>query len=204
MTNKGIFFVLSGPSGSGKGTVLKEVLQNDKSLVYSVSATSRKPRNGEVDGKNYFFMSREKFEDNIKDNAFLEYTETYGNYYGTLKSQVENAIDDGKNIILEIDSVGARNIRFSYPDAVLIFLVAPSLDILENRLTNRGSEDDKSLHTRLNSAVSEMENAMLYDYVVVNDNVKKASDDVTAIIRAENLKSKNSIEIISKIKGGKK
>lgn len=202
MLRKGTFFVLSGPSGSGKGTVLEKVLTNNPELIYSVSATSRKPRKGEEQGKNYFFLSRDEFEKKICEKAFLEYTETYGNYYGTLKSQVENALVAGKNIILEIDPVGARNIRFSYPDAVLIFLVAPSLEILKARLTWRGSEDDKSLKTRLNAAVSEMENACLYDYVVVNDNVDSAADDVQAVIRAENLKSKNCMEIISRIKGG--
>lgn len=201
---KGTFFVLSGPSGSGKGTVLKDVMAKDKELLYSVSATSRKSRVGEVDGVNYFFKTREEFEDLISDNAFLEYTETYGNYYGTLKNQVENAIAAGRNIILEIDPVGARNIRFSYPDAVLMFLVAPSLDILKERLTRRGTEDEQTQKIRFEAAVSEMSSSMLYDYIVVNDDRVRAAADILAIIRAENLKSKNNIEIIEKIKGGTK
>ena len=112
---KGTFFVLSGPSGSGKGTVLQEVLRKSDRIVYSVSATSRSPRAGEVDGINYYFKSREEFETLIKADAFIEYTETYGNYYGTLKSEVEKAIENGKNIILEIDPVGARNVRRIIP-----------------------------------------------------------------------------------------
>jgi len=201
---RGTFFVLSGPSGSGKGTVLKEVLRKSDRIVYSVSATSRGPRAGEVDGINYYFKSREEFEVLIKADAFVEYTETYGNYYGTLKSEVEKAIENGKNIILEIDPVGARNVRAHYPDAVLMFLVAPDLDILSSRLSGRGSENAETFKIRHDAALSEMENATLYDYVVVNDFVERAADDILAIIRAENLRTKNSIEILSKIKGGNK
>lgn len=201
---KGTFFVLSGPSGSGKGTVLKEVLRKSDRIVYSVSATSRSPRAGEVDGINYYFKSREEFETLIKADAFIEYTETYGNYYGTLKSEVEKAIENGKNIILEIDPVGARNIRAHYPDAVLMFLVAPDLEVLSSRLSGRGSESAETFKIRHDAALSEMENATLYDYVVVNDFVERAADDILAIIRAENLRTKNSIEILSRIKGGNK
>lgn len=201
---KGTFFVLSGPSGSGKGTVLQEVLRKSDRIVYSVSATSRSPRAGEVDGINYYFKSREEFETLIKADAFIEYTETYGNYYGTLKSEVEKAIVNGKNIILEIDPVGARNVRAHYPDAVLMFLVAPDLEVLSSRLSGRGSESAETFKIRHEAALSEMENATLYDYVVVNDFVERAADDILAIIRAENLRTKNSIEILSRIKGGNK
>lgn len=201
---RGTFFVLSGPSGSGKGTVLKEVLRKSDRVVYSVSATSRSPRAGEVDGINYYFKSREEFETLIKADAFIEYTETYGNYYGTLKSEVEKAIENGKNIILEIDPVGARNVRAHYPDAVLMFLVAPDLEVLSSRLSGRGSESAETFKIRHDAALSEMENATLYDYVVVNDFVERAADDILAIIRAENLRTKNSIEILSRIKGGNK
>lgn len=201
---KGTFFVLSGPSGSGKGTVLQEVLRKSDRIVYSVSATSRSPRAGEVDGINYYFKSREEFETLIKADAFIEYTETYGNYYGTLKSEVEKAIVNGKNIILEIDPVGAKNVRAHYPDAVLMFLVAPDLEVLSSRLSGRGSESAETFKIRHDAALSEMENATLYDYVVVNDFVERAADDILAIIRAENLRTKNSIEILSRIKGGNK
>lgn len=201
---KGTFFVLSGPSGSGKGTVLQEVLRKSDRIVYSVSATSRSPRAGEVDGINYYFKSREEFETLIKADAFIEYTETYGNYYGTLKSEVEKAIVNGKNVILEIDPVGARNVRAHYPDAVLMFLVAPDLEVLSSRLSGRGSESAETFKIRHDAALSEMENATLYDYVVVNDFVERAADDILAIIRAENLRTKNSIEILSRIKGGNK
>lgn len=195
---------MSGPSGSGKGTVLQEVLRKSDRIVYSVSATSRSPRAGEVDGINYYFKSREEFETLIKADAFIEYTETYGNYYGTLKSEVEKAIVNGKNIILEIDPVGARNVRAHYPDAVLMFLVAPDLEVLSSRLSGRGSESAETFKIRHDAALSEMENATLYDYVVVNDFVERAADDILAIIRAENLRTKNSIEILSRIKGGNK
>lgn len=191
---RGTFFVLSGPSGSGKGTVLKEVLRKSDRIVYSVSATSRSPRAGEVDGINYYFKSREEFETLIKADAFIEYTETYGNYYGTLKSEVEKAIVNGKNIILEIDPVGARNVRAHYPDAVLMFLVAPDLEVLSSRLSGRGSESAETFKIRHDAALSEMENATLYDYVVVNDFVERAADDILAIIRAENLRTKTVLK----------
>lgn len=185
---------MSGPSGSGKGTVLKEVLRKSDRIVYSVSATSRSPRAGEVDGINYYFKSREEFETLIKADAFIEYTETYGNYYGTLKSEVEKAIVNGKNIILEIDPVGARNVRAHYPDAVLMFLVAPDLEVLSSRLSGRGSESAETFKIRHDAALSEMENATLYDYVVVNDFVERAADDILAIIRAENLRTKTALK----------
>ena len=201
---KGTFFVLSGPSGCGKGTVLKEVLKRGgDNVAYSVSATSRAPRAEEREGKNYYFKTRSEFENLIAAGAFVEYTETYGNYYGTLKSEVEKSMSAGKNIILEIDPVGARNVRREYPDAVLVFLVAPDLEILKQRLKGRGSEDENTFRIRHEAALSEMENATLYDYVVVNDEVSRAADDILAIIRAENLRTKNSIEILSGIKGGK-
>lgn len=201
---KGTFFVLSGPSGCGKGTVLKEVLKRGgDNVAYSVSATSRAPRAEEREGKNYYFKTRSEFESLIAAGAFVEYTETYGNYYGTLKSEVEKSISAGKSIILEIDPVGARNVRREYPDAVLVFLVAPDLEILKQRLKGRGSEDENTFRIRHEAALSEMENATLYDYVVVNDEVSRAADDILAIIRAENLRTKNSIEILSGIKGGK-
>ena len=201
---KGTFFVLSGPSGCGKGTVLKEVLKRGgDNVADSVSATSRAPRAEETEGKNYYFKTRSEFENLIAAGAFVEYTETYGNYYGTLKSEVEKSMSAGKNIILEIDPVGARNVRREYPDAVLVFLVAPDLEILKQRLKGRGSEDENTFRIRHEAALSEMENATLYDYVVVNDEVSRAADDILAIIRAENLRTKNSIEILSGIKGGK-
>lgn len=201
---KGTFFVLSGPSGCGKGTVLKEVLKRGgDNVAYSVSATSRAPRAEETEGKNYYFKTRSEFENLIAAGAFVEYTETYGNYYGTLKSEVEKSMSAGKNIILEIDPVGARNVRREYPDAVLVFLVAPDLEILKQRLKGRGSEDENTFRIRHEAVLSEMENATLYDYVVVNDEVSRAADDILAIIRAENLRTKNSIEILSEIKGGK-
>ncbi|MEG1613559.1 MAG: guanylate kinase [Clostridia bacterium] len=200
--NKGTFFVLSGPSGSGKGTVLKEVLNKNSDIEYSVSATTRLPRGNEIEGKNYFFKTRDEFEKLIKQDAFLEYTETFGNYYGTLRKQVDLAIERGHSIILEIDSVGARNIRFSYPDAVLMFLVAPSLTVLKARLTGRGTEKDDDVKLRLANAIDEMEYAPLYDYIIINDNVGKASEDVLAIIKAVGLKTENNIENLTKIKGG--
>jgi guanylate kinase len=199
---RGTFYVLSGPSGSGKGTVLKKVLAGNKKLRYSVSATSRAPRDGEAEGKSYFFKTRAEFERLISEEAFLEYTETYGNYYGTLKAQVEKSLAAGHDIILEIDAVGARNVRFFYPDAVLMFLVAPSLEILKMRLETRGSERGEAFKTRFESALDEMSSAELYDYIIINDDAERAAADILSVIRAERLKASKNLEIINKIKGG--
>lgn len=187
-------FRVVGSVGLGQRHGVARSIEKSDRIVYSVSATSRSPRAGEVDGINYYFKSREEFETLIKADAFIEYTETYGNYYGTLKSEVEKAIENGKNIILEIDPVGARNVRAHYPDAVLMFLVAPDLEVLSSRLSGRGSESAETFKIRHDAALSEMENATLYDYVVVNDFVERAADDILAIIRAENLRTKTALK----------
>lgn len=201
MKRKGNFFVLSGPSGSGKGTVMKEVLPKVPAK-FSISVTSRAPRNGEVDGFSYYFKTRKEFEMLIEQDAFLEYTETYGNYYGTLKSEITDAIERGENVILEIDPVGARNVRLCFPDAILIFLVAPSLKILKERLIARGSETPQTLKNRIECAESEINNANLYDYIVINHTIDKAAEDIIAIMKAESLKINKNLELIELIRGG--
>ncbi len=181
---KGQLLVISGPSGAGKGTVCKSLLERNDIWI-SVSATTRKPRNGEIDGLNYFFIDKEEFLEKIDSDDFLEYAEVYGNYYGTPKSKVFEVLESGKDVILEIDIQGALKIKSAYPDGVFIFILPPSMEELKSRITNRGSETPESLKTRLNSAYEEISFASKYDYAVINDEVNEAVSKIESIITAE-------------------
>lgn len=184
METKGQLLVISGPSGAGKGTVCKALI--DKNPIWiSVSCTTRTPRDGEVQGVNYYFIEKEEFLDRIDKNDFLEYAEVYGNYYGTPKSEVLKMLDEGKDVILEIDIQGALKIKSAYPDGVFIFIMPPSMEELRNRITNRGSETPESLKTRMESAYNEISFASKYDYAVVNDQVDEAVKKIESIIVAE-------------------
>ncbi|ARC86995.1 guanylate kinase [Clostridium argentinense CDC 2741] len=184
MRVKGQLLVISGPSGAGKGTVCKSLLEKNDIWI-SVSATTRKPRNGEIDGVNYFFIDKDEFLAKIDSNDFLEYAEVYGNYYGTPKSKVFEVLESGKDVILEIDIQGALKIKSAYPDGVFIFILPPSMEELRYRITNRGSETPESLKTRLNSAYEEISFASKYDYAVINDEVNEAVKKIESIITAE-------------------
>lgn len=187
MTNKGLLIVLSGPSGVGKGTVRRLIMADlSLNLVYSISMTTRKQRNLEVDGKDYFFVSKEEFEEKIKNNGFLEHAEFVGNYYGTPKDYVEDLLSRGKNVFLEIEVNGAKQVIEHFQDKdrlVTIFLVPPSIEELENRIRNRQTETDDVIKERLNKAKKEMGVANFYDHVVINDSVAKASKQIQSIIR---------------------
>jgi len=183
--DKGILIVLSGPSGVGKGTVCKALCQHVKDLVYSVSATTRPPRQGEVEGVNYFFRSKEQFQAMIARNELLEWAEYVGQYYGTPRKFVEDSLNAGKDIILEIDVQGALKVKQQCPDGVFIFLLPPSLVELRNRIETRGTESEESIRHRLSVAVEELRMIEHYDYAIVNDEVDAACSRIQSIIVAE-------------------
>ena len=183
--NKGLLIVVSGPSGTGKGTVCSELLTQAQDLAYSISATTRQPRAGEVDGKNYYFMDKADFEKKIAEGGFLEYANVYGNYYGTPLAKIEERLNEGEDILLEIDTQGALDVMKKCPNGLFIFLVPPSIAELERRIRGRGSETEESLKKRMGSARKEIEDGKKYGYVVVNDTVKHAVNRILAIRTAE-------------------
>ncbi|MCH6268933.1 MULTISPECIES: guanylate kinase [Neobacillus] len=186
MPEKGLLIVLSGPSGVGKGTVRKEIFsQPDTAFEYSISVTTRKPRAGEVDGVDYFFRTREEFEEMIRHGKLLEYAEFVGNYYGTPVDYVRQTLDEGKDVFLEIEVKGARQVREKFPEGLFIFLMPPSLSELKNRIVTRGTETEDIIHNRMLTAREEIEMMELYDYVVENDQVELACERIKAIVVAE-------------------
>ena len=199
-SDKGTLIILSGPSGSGKDTVLSELLQRNDKIQLSVSATTRKPRHGEIDGVHYFFISKEEFEKKIENNEMLEYAEYGDNYYGTPKGPVDSWLNAGKTVILKIEVQGAEKIRRMYPDAVSIFILPPSMETLEHRIRKRESEKEDEIIKRLAIARSEIARADEYEYAVVNDVLDVALSDINAIIRAEKLRYKNMKKVISEVK----
>ena len=182
----GHLIVISGPSGVGKGTVCRELLGRDlKSIGLSVSATTRKPRMGETNGINYFFKTMEEFESMVRNGEMLEYAKVHGNYYGTPKSFVFEQMEAGKDVILEIDIQGATQVKHNYQEAVLLFIMPPTFDDLIKRIRNRGTESEEDIRKRMINAHGEIEAADHYDYIVVNDNLFDATDNVEAIIKSE-------------------
>lgn len=186
--DKGLLIVLSGPSGVGKGTVCSMLRKLAPQLVYSVSATTRRPRVGETEGVNYFFKSKEQFRSMIDRDELLEWAEYVGQYYGTPRSFVNETIQSGKDIILEIEVQGALKVRQRFPEGVFIFLMPPSLDELKSRIENRGTETDDSIRNRLSVAADEIRLLEHYDYAVVNDQVESACQRILSIITAEHCK----------------
>ncbi len=184
--NKGKLYVISGPSGVGKGTICRELVKKDSSLAVSVSATTREKREEDKDGVTYHFISKDEFEALIKRGGFLEWNVYNGNYYGTPIDPVNKALESGKNFILEIDVNGGKNVRKIFPEAVLIFIAPPDKDELLKRLSGRGSETPDSIKNRLQAAKRELEVSESYDYVVVNNVLDDAVTDVLNIIAKEN------------------
>ena len=183
--SKGLLIVVSGPSGTGKGTVCSELLAQAQDLAYSISATTRQPRAGEVDGKNYYFMDKADFEKKIAEGGFLEYANVYGNYYGTPLAKIEERLSKGVDILLEIDTQGALSVMEKCPNGIFIFLLPPSMAELERRIKGRGSETPESLERRLGAARQEIAVGKKYTYVVVNTTVKMAVKRIQAILEAE-------------------
>lgn len=200
LDDKGLLVVLSGPSGVGKGTVRKSLFEReDHNLVYSISMTTRKPREGEVDGKDYFFVSREEFEKRIEDDKFLEYAEFVGNYYGTPVDEVNKQIELGNEVVLEIEVQGALQVREKVKNAIFVFIAPPSLDALYSRLKGRGTESEEVIKQRIEKAKKEINLAYKYDYIVINDTVENAADRIMAIIRAEHAKTERAIHNYKKL-----
>ncbi len=194
LNERGLLVIISGPSGVGKGTIRKALFQiPDNNFCYSVSMTTRKPREEEVEGQDYFFVSREKFEEKIENNGFLEYAEFVGEYYGTPLDYIEKQMELGKEVIIEIEVQGALQVREKIPEAVFIFIVPPSKEELIERLKHRGTDSPGKIQKRIEKAEREFGLAYKYDYIVVNDDVKNAADRIYAIIRAEHAKTERTI-----------
>lgn len=181
-------YVISGSSGVGKGTVLKGFMAKHPDFMLSISCTTRKPREGEIDGVNYFFLSKEDFMKNIEEEKFLEWAEFAGNFYGTKKKYVQQCLADGMNVILEIETNGALQVKKKMPEAVLIFIAPPSPEALENRLRGRHTEDEETIQKRLREVKKELECAKKYDYRVINDNLDNAIIELEKIIAGEQKK----------------
>lgn len=179
-------FVVSGSSGVGKGTLLKGFLEKNPDFMLSVSCTTRAPREGEVDGINYFFLTKDEFQKCIKDDKFLEWAEFAGNRYGTKKKFIKKCLDEGKNVILEIDTKGALQVKKQMPEAVLVFICPPSLEALEKRLRGRHTEDEETIQKRLHEVKQELARAEVFDYKIVNDDLPRAISELKEIVDGEN------------------
>ncbi len=203
-TRKGLLLVVSGPAGVGKGTVNNALIKRHNDIRMSVSATTRKPRPGEIDGVHYFFKSDEDFQKMIDEDAFLEYMHVFDtNYYGTPKSFVVEELNEGRSVILEIDVHGAMRVKSVYPDAVLIFIAPPSMSELKSRLIHRGTESSEIIERRFQEAYHEVGYAGKYDYIVVNDVLDVAVTQAENIIIAERCKVSRNDELIEKLQGGR-
>lgn len=195
---KGSLFVVSAPAGCGKDTILNELFKRTDKAGYAVSATTRAPREGEVDGVHYHFLSRAEFEQKIAEKEVLEYTEYCGNYYGTLQKSVNDLLESGKDAILKIEVEGAMNIRRQFPEACLVFILPPSWEILEKRLRDRGTETEDKIIERTEQARREVKFAESYDYLIVNDELSAAVDDLLAVLRAESLRRVRNDELLAR------
>ena len=193
---RGKLFVVSGPSGVGKNTLLNAIIDSCKTVQYSVSATSRPIRPGEVDGKSYYFVSRARFEELIANDALLEYAEYVGNYYGTPLKPIQAALEAGTDVVMDVDVVGALNIKKRLPEAVLVFLTAPSMEEIRRRLEKRGDVSPELMEKRMERAKWEYSQAGQYDYLVVNDTVEHAAQELLAIMTAEKCKMMDRIHCI--------
>lgn len=196
MEKKGKLFVISGPSGAGKSTVVFKAVENRDDVCFSISVTTRKPRPGEVDGKEYFFVDLDRFKEMVENDELLEHAEYVANSYGTPRAYVQKNLDAGMNVLLDIEVQGARQVHEKMPEAVMIFIVPPSMEILKQRLENRGTDTERAIEARLIRAKQEYAEADFYDYIIVNDDADKAAKEFEAIITAEGCRAADHMDIL--------
>lgn len=196
---KGFLLIISGPAGTGKGTVCKELLDRNKDVIFSVSATTRNPRVGEIEGVNYFFIEEDKFKDMVEKDEFLEHAYVHRNYYGTPRKFVKDQVEKGEIVLLEIDVQGALQIKNNYSEAVFVFLLPPTMEELKNRIIKRGTESEEDINRRFENAFKELDFVGNYDYFVVNNKVEEAVADIETIIKAERLRVKRHSDIKNKV-----
>lgn len=200
MEKQGVLAVISGFSGAGKGTVMKALLERHDNYALSISATTRSPREGEVDGREYFFKTKEEFEQMIERDELVEYAQYVGNYYGTPRAYVETSLEEGKDVLLEIEIQGARKVREKFPEAVLVFITPPGAEELKKRLTSRGTESAEKIAARLSRAAQEAARMEDYDFILVNDTVDSCVEELHRLISAMHLRAGNRRPLIEKIK----
>ena len=196
---RGLLVVVSGPSGAGKGTVLAHAIRNYPNLQYSVSVTTRESRPGEVDGVNYYFVTKDRFKEMLAAGELLEHQQVYGNYYGTPKQKVLDKLEEGYDVVLEIDVKGALDIKNKFPQAVMIFLTPVNRSTIEERLRGRDTETEEQLKVRIESAIDEIKQAVFYDYIVVNEDAEKGAEDIISIIKAQKCRVENNKKFIDNL-----
>ena len=196
MNDKGRLFVISGPSGAGKSTVVFKAIEGRNDMCFSTSVTTRKPRPNEVDGREYFFVDLDRFKEMVENDELLEHAEYVANSYGTPRKYVEDKLDSGLNVVLDIEVQGARQIKAKKPDAVFVFIIPPSMQELRRRLVARGTDSERAIEARLIRARQEYAEADFYDYIIVNDDAERAAKELSAIITAERCKAENRINFL--------
>lgn len=195
--NKGKLYIISAPSGAGKTSLVKQLVKDLKQLIVSVSHTTRKIREGEQQDRDYFFSTTEEFKQMIADNAFLEHAQVFDHFYGTAKKSVEDTLKNGLDVILEIDWQGAQQVRKMMPDSLSIFILPPSIEILQQRLEGRGQDSEEIIQRRMRDAVEEMSHYNEFDYLVVNDDFQQASDEIKSIVLSHRLKKSRQLNVLS-------
>jgi len=199
MSDRGVLFIVSGPSGAGKGTICKALIERRTDVFLSVSATTRQPRENERDGVHYHFISEDEFKQRIAEGDMLEHAVFCGNYYGTPKHTVDEMLDAGKNVILEIEVQGAMKVRAKYPEGAFIFVLPPSMQELRNRIKGRGTESDEVIAERLNTAAWECSHIEKYNYILLNDSIENAVAQFEAVILAEHCRTERNIKLIEEV-----